>query len=156
MTGRLPSLPVTADERRSLARIRREIDRRGWATAEGCVILDEEHVATDYSVGFTRHHGHPEVIVVGMSFAEGRRLLSRLAHEVATGARFEPCLVQIDGRGYGLLDVDDPQHLWLAHLLYAREGLPVRALQLVPEDAEGLLPWEGGTGAERLLGPWTF
>lgn len=149
-------MPVTADERRSLARIRREIDRRGWAPAEGCVILDEEHVATDYSVGFTRHHGHPEIIVVGMSFAEGRRLLSRLAHEVATGARFEPCLVQIDGRGYGLLDVDDPQHLWLAHLLYAREGLPVRALQLVPEDAEGLLPWEGGTGAERLLGPWTF
>ena len=156
MTGRLPSLPVTADERRSLARIRRDIDRRGWAAAEGCVVLDDEHVATDYSVGFTRHHGHPEVIVVGRSMEEGRRLLSRLAHEIALGTRFEPCLVQIDGAGYGLLEVDDPQHLWLAHLLYGREGLPVRALQLVPEDGRGLLPWEGGGGTDRLLGPWPF
>lgn len=156
MTGRLPSLPVTADERRSLARIGREIDRRGWSVAEGCVILGDDHVATDYSVGFTRHHGHPEVVVVGMPLAEGRRLLSRLAHEVSTGSRFEPCLVQIDGRSYGLLEVDDAQHLWLAHLLYARDGVPVRALQLVPEDAAGLLPWEGGAGSERLLGAWPF
>ena len=58
--------------------------------------------------------------------------------------------------GESLKKVDDPQHLWLAHLLYAREGLPVRALQLVPEDEHGLLPWEGGTGTERLLGPWPF
>ena len=156
MTGRLPSLPVTADERRSLARIRRDIDRRGWSTAEGCVVIGDDHIATDYSVGFTRHHGHPEVIAVGLSFADARRTLSRLAHEVATGTRFEPCLVEIDRQRFGLLSVDEPEHLWLAHLLYAREGLPVRALQLVSEDEHGLLPWEGGGGGERLLGRWEF
>ena len=156
MTGRLPSLPVTADERRALATIRRDIDRRGWTTAEGCVIVGDDHVATDYSVGFTRHHGHPEIVIVGGSYAESRRLIARLAHEVACGARFEPCLLEIDEARYALLAVDDPQHLWLAHLLYARDGLPVSALQLVPRDERGLFPWEGGDDVEFLLGRWEF
>ena len=149
-------LAITAEERRALARVRRDIDRRGWTTAEGCVIVGDDHVATDYTVGLTRHHGHPEVVVVGGSYAESRRLIARLAHEVACAERFEPCLLEIDGARYALLRVDDPQHLWLAHLLYARDGVPVSALQLVAPDEQGLFPWEGGSGGELLLGRWEF
>ena len=169
MTGRLPSLPVTADERRALATIRRDIDRRGWTTGEGCVIIGDDHVATDYSVGFTRHHGHPEIVIVGGSYAESRRLIAQLAHEVACGAVFEPCLLEVDRQSprggasrrpafdrFALLTVDDPQHLWLAHLLYARDGVPVTALQLVAPDEHGLFPWEGGAGSDLLLGAWTY
>ena len=154
MHGRLPSLPMTAQERRALASIRRDIDHRGWTTAEGCVVIDEDHVATDYSVGFTRHHGHPEIVIVGGLYAESRRLIAQLAHEIACGSRFEPCLLDIDGARYAFVEVADPEHLWLAHLLYAREGVPVSALQLVLPDERGRLPWEGGDGGELLLGRW--
>lgn len=149
-------LAITADERRALASVRREIDRRGWTTAEGCVIVGEEHIATDYTVGMTRHHGHPELVIVGNSYAESRRILARLAHEVAIGVRFEPCLLDIDGTRYGLLAVEDPQHLWLAHLMYAHSGVPLTALQVVAPDQEGLLPWESGEGVDLLLGAWEF
>ncbi|MGI9197884.1 MAG: DUF4262 domain-containing protein [Candidatus Nanopelagicales bacterium] len=147
---------IIADERRALARVRREIDRRGWASAEGCVIVDESHVATDYTVGLTRHHGHPEIVIVDGSYVESRRILARLAHEVAMGTRFEPCLLDIDGVRYGLLAVEDPAHLWLAHLMYARDGLPVSALQVVAPSETGLLPWESGEGQDLLLGAWPF
>ena len=120
------------------------------------MIVDDRHIATDYTVGLTRHHGHPEIVIVGGCYADSRRILARLAHEVAIGSRFEPCLLDIDGSRYGLLAVEDPQHLWLAHLMYARDGLPATALQLVEPDEAGLLPWESGEGGDLLLGEWPF
>lgn len=151
------AIRLTSDERRSLARIRRDITDRGWAAAEGCVIVDDAHVATDYTIGLTRQHGHPEIIVVGQSQAEGRRLLGCLAREIGRGTRLDACLLDIEGSRFALVPVDDPSHLWLAHLLYARRGgVPVEALQLVAEGHDGLLPWESGHGIDLLLGDWPF
>lgn len=145
---------LTAAERREVARLRRSIRDRGWALVEGCVDLRGRHVPVRYTAGLTRHHGHPEFIVVGAPLPREHDLLAGLAEQVAGGIRLEPCWVEFGSRTAALVEVERPALLWLAHLVYGREGHPVSALQVVGADRRGRWPWADGEG--DLLGEWPF
>lgn len=146
--------PLTAGERREVARLRRIVRDDGWALARGCVEIDTAHYDARYTVGLTRQHGHPELIVVGAALPREREILDGLATQVAAGFTLEPCWVSFGHRQLALVAVDQPAVLWLAHLVYAAEGHPVSALQVVAPDGRGRWPWAGGDGV--LLGDWPF
>ncbi len=146
--------PLTSSERREVARLRRTIRDEGWALSRGCVAVDGDHVDVRYTAGLTRHHGHPELIVVGGHLPRERDILTGLAAHVSSGARLEPCWVTFGSRRLALVPVDEPEVLWLTHLVYAAYGHPVCALQVVGPDEHGRWPWAGGDGL--LLGDWPF
>ena len=129
----MPTMSVSARERRTLARLRRDIRRRGVALAEGCACRDQEHRRILYTVGLTRHHGHPELVVSGRELRGGTDLLLDAAAAVAAGDRLAPGWDLVTDRGeYRIVEVDDPEHLWLAQLMYAPAlGPPVPALHLI-------------------------
>jgi hypothetical protein len=146
--------PLTGGERREVARLRRTIRDEGWALARGCVEVDGAHFDARYTAGLTRHHGHPELIVVGARLPREQLILHGLAEQVAAGATLEPCWVSFGSRQLALVPVDEPEVLWLAHLVYAAQGHPVSALQVVAPDDRGRWPWSGGDAV--VLGDWPF
>lgn len=105
-------------------------------------------------MGLTRHHGHPEFVVAGPPVPRERDVVDGLAQQVVEGRDLEPCWVTFGDRQFALVEVQSPQILWLAHLVYGVEGHPVQALQIVSPDARGRWPWQGGNGV--LLGNWPF
>lgn len=147
-------------DRRTLASLRQEIRSHGVALAHGCVRVPVgrrrvEHVRTTYTIGLTRQHGHPEIISAHLPDRESESVLLSVAQAVADGMvmaagwRFRVGQPGVDERECGLVVVDQPEHLWLATALY---GPTISALQVVPADEFGLLPWESGIGTELLLG----
>ena len=145
---------LSAGERREAARLRRAIRDRGWALSRGCVDIEGRHHEVRYTAGLTRHHGHPELIVVGPPIASERPLLQGLVDHVTSGETLEPCWITFGSRSLALVAVDQPEVLWLTHLIYGVDGHPVSALQIVTPDDRGRWPWAGGDGA--LLGEWPF
>jgi len=155
-TGRL-----TAGERREAARVRRTIRDHGWALASGCVEVAGRHVDMRYTVGLTRHHGHPEFAVLGTPQPGERAFLDALARQVSEGMVFEPSWVDFGSQRWAMVEVDVPEALWLAHIVYGRQGHPLRALQLVAPDRRGYWPWDyagdsRSSGDDLLLGEWPF
>jgi hypothetical protein len=110
---------------------------------------------THYTVGLTRHEGHPEIIVVGACCTCADQILLGAAQVVRDGARLGPGWgLTIDGWAHVLIDVEAPEHLTDAQDLYrVPGGRPVPALQAIAIDEFGELPWESGIGSELLLGP---
>ena len=150
------STQLTAAERRSVARLRREIRSRGWGLVGGCIEYAGRHVEVRYTAGLTRHHGHPEFVVCGAEKPDERALLAALAEHVAGGGVLEPSWIDFGDRTYALVDVHDSELLWLAHLVYGREAHRLRALQIVAPDRQGRWPWQQGAHAQPLLGDWPF
>ncbi len=121
-----------------------DIDRVGWAIV---AVEDEDgrHVYT-YTVGLTRYHGHPELLVSGDDFHLAHHVLDDLAALVKDGRRFEAGeLLEREelGRACLMVRVTSPSRLRVAQTVYGAEGIgPVPALQVVWEDTEGRWPWE--------------
>lgn len=143
-----------------IVELREEIEQFGVAICAGEIEACEAGMqvrrwSTHYTVGLTRHEGHPEVIAVDMCCDCAERVLSAVSDVVSGGARLGPGWgLQIDGWDYLLIDVDDPTLLPEAQALYRRpEGPVVPALQVIGTDEEGGFPWESGIGADSLLGP---
>lgn len=114
----------------------------GWA-----VVAVEDatgrHVHT-YTVGLTRYHGHPELMVSGGDFHTAHHMLDALADSVRDGRRLAPgeALAQtVLGRECVLVEVADPTRLTLAQSVYGGAA-PVPALQVVWADEHGRWPWE--------------
>ncbi len=99
-----------------------------------------------YTVGLTRYHGHPEVIVSGVDACGGMEYLDGIGARVRAGEQFRWGDTVTLGQGHGvLLPVDQPERLTQAQATYAPpQGPPVPALQLVVSDDAGRMPWEQG------------
>lgn len=130
--------------REVLALFRRCIWSQGWAVAD--VAPTRIHAAYSYTVGLTRHRGHPELLASGLVPREARGLLAGLADEVRAGHRFGAGdVLSPDGvHRLQLVRVADPGSLGHAQTIYASTGHPVPALQVVWSDADGHWPWHRG------------
>lgn len=119
-----------------------DIDETGWAVV--AVEGDRGQHVSSYTVGLTRLHGHPELIVSGGGFEQAHHVLDELAEAVHAGRRLAPGQVLSRGevgRECVLVAVADPSRLVLAQAVYGR-FMPVMALQVVWADQDGRWPWE--------------
>jgi len=125
----------SADE--FLAGVVDDIDRVGWAVV---AVEDERgrHVHS-YTVGLTRHHGHPELILGGGEFETAFHVLDALAAAVQAGRRFragETAAAGRLGRECVLLPVAEPSPLVLAQAIYGRVPALEVCLRSVLVDGE--------------------
>ncbi|HEY0119539.1 MAG TPA: DUF4262 domain-containing protein [Cellulomonas sp.] len=141
-----------------VAEIVGEVESAGWSIV---AVEDDEgrHVDT-YTVGLTRVHGHPELIVSGGGFHTAHHVLDELAAMVSAGRRFEAgeLLGRAElGRECLMVQVVEPSRLVMAQAVYAMPGAPsVPALQVVWADKAGRWPWElcrEHTGGQEVYGP---
>lgn len=135
---------------------REHINQFGWSimAVEG----DQVQAPFAYTVGLTRFHGHPELLVSGLDEFSSGPLLNALGEEVRAGRRHEAGqLVGLDdGRLLQFVRVNNPRRLLHAQDIYASEAGLVPALQVVHSTVEGLWPWQrgwpGGRGRQPLYG----
>ena len=147
-------------ERRSVelvvADYRQAVRVRGWAMAS--VRATPSRAGFSYTVGLTRHHGHPELLASGLTPPEAGGLLTELARRVRAGARFSPgdVLTPAGSHRLQLVGVADPAQLTHAQAIYAGPAGPVPALQVVWSDHDGHWPWQPGwpgrAGDQPLFG----
>lgn len=116
------------------------IREHGWAVVQVTGL-----VGFAYTVGLTRYHGHPELLVSGMTAEHAPGYLEEFGARVTAGQRFAAGSLHAGpGRHRSqFLAVTDPAELVIAQAIYAR-GFPVPALQVVFSDHEGGWPWEEG------------
>ncbi|HSV68192.1 MAG TPA: DUF4262 domain-containing protein [Mycobacteriales bacterium] len=139
------------------AHLRDLIAEHGWAV-QG-VIGDHEHPSVSYTVGLTRYHGHPELVVVGLG--NGGGLLNLLGERVKAGERLRAGqVIQFERATQRVcfVTVENPEPLIYANELYQwADGPPVPALQVVWADPAGWFPWEEeyavSPRTQPLLGP---
>jgi hypothetical protein len=132
------------------------IERHGWAVT--AVTGDGTSVTFAYTIGLTRYHGHPELLVTGMPQATAGKFLNSLAEQVRAGTRYAAgnILTKANGRRWQFVPVDDPSQLVDAQETYQSEAGPVPGLQVIWSDPEGHWPWapgwNGGGGIQPLYG----
>jgi hypothetical protein len=128
------------------------IETAGWALV--AVEADRTSATFAYTVGLTRFHGHPEILVSGMVPPLAAALLNDLARKVSVGNQFVPGQI-VTEPGHDRLQfitVDDPTVLAQAQVIYASaEAGPVPALQVVRTDRRGRWPWENGRQRSQPL-----
>jgi hypothetical protein len=132
------------------------IERYGWSIVgvEG----EPTQAPFAYTIGLTRFHGHPELLITGMDPASGARLLNALGEEVRGGRRhLAGSMVELDdGRLLQFVPVHNPRRLLHAQDMYASEAGLVPALQVVHSTLQRLWPWQrgwpGGRGSQPLYG----
>lgn len=141
--------------RQMRAQIRRQITEQGVAVLAGTIPLAGSDWPIHYTVGLTRHEGHPEIVVVGECCDCCERMLLGAAELVRGGMRLSPGWgLTLEGWLHVLVEVERPEQLVLAQDLYRRPGRPpIPALQAIGTDEYGELPWESGIGSELMLGP---
>jgi hypothetical protein len=131
----------------------RDIETHGWSITY--VEADEEEVAFAYTVGLTRYHGHPELLVSGLDQRRTTEILNSFGAEVRRGSRFaQGDLVQGHGeKRFQFVWVEDRSELVDAQETYASDAGLVPALQIIYSDGNGHWPWEcGGTLSQPLFG----
>jgi len=127
-----------------VADYRRRIRLHGWALAG--VRTTTRRAGFSYTIGMTRHHGHPELVASGLPAAEAEALLTELARQVRAGRCFSPgdVLTPSGAHRLQLVGVADPAQLSHAQAIYASSAGMVPALQVVWSDADGHWPWQPG------------
>lgn len=134
----------------------RDIEEHGWAVV--AVDGDGWDPPLAYTVGLTRFHGHPELMVSGLGADESVAVLDRLGEEVRRGRRFEAgdVLPQTSEMHACLMvRVSSPMRLVMAQQVYgSNDSGPVPALQVAWADCSGTWPWQSPDGlrAQRLYG----
>ncbi|WP_182113838.1 MULTISPECIES: DUF4262 domain-containing protein [unclassified Actinotalea] len=126
------------------ARYLEEIAETGWAV---CTVPgDGLELPYGYTVGLTRYHGHPEVMVSGVDSCGAMEYLDRVGARVRAGERFGfGDEVELGAERGVFLAVDQPERLDIAQAVYGHpETSVVPALQLVVSDDAGRWPWERG------------
>lgn len=127
-----------------LASYRQCIRVRGWALAS--VAATRVRREFSYTIGMTRHHGHPELLASGLPPREAGALLADLVERVRAGERLTAGDVLAPDGEYRLqlVRVADPGQLDHAQAIYATPRTPVPALQVVWSDESGHWPWQPG------------
>jgi len=130
--------------REVLADYRQAVRVQGWAMAS--VRTTTRRAGFSYTIGLTRHHGHPELLASGLTGPEAGGLLTELARQVRAGRRFASgdVLSPAGAHRLQLVGVADPAQLTHAQAIYAGPAGPVPALQVVWSDADGHWPWQPG------------
>ncbi|WP_345214515.1 DUF4262 domain-containing protein [Georgenia halophila] len=127
------------------------IEEHGWMVQT--VEPEPDTVPFAYTVGLTRYHDHPELLVSGLPAEVAGPVLNQMGRQVREGERFTAGDVLVkDGTElfFVLLPVEDPYEMVTAQEIYNDDGArPVPGLQMVWSDAYGRLPWE-----EQWLGGW--
>jgi len=112
-----------------------------------------------YTVGLTRLHDHPEVVLSGQPPEVAAGQLTFIATNARKGQRFGAGMV-FPGAGpksrVQFAQVDDPAQLPHAQQIYGGAAGPVPALQAIWTDDEGHWPWSPGwpvaAAAQPLFG----
>lgn len=168
-------MPSRATRARVLHDIRRRIDKYGWAVqaiGEQCAVpgcsggrSNARGADFGYTVGLSRFHGHPELIVTGVPQMQTVAPLNLMGERIRAGHRFVGGDLVTGlfacGCSMAVVEVDPRQsarHLTYANLLYRNPGAPpVRALQIVWPDEAGRFPWDPvyslPESAQPVLGP---
>jgi uncharacterized protein DUF4262 len=134
----------------------RTIERHGWSVTT--VLGDGTTTAFAYTVGLTRYHGHPELLVSGLRTATAGRFLNGLAEQIRGGKRYAAgqLLTKPSGHRWQFVPVDDPTRLVDAQETYASEAGLVPGLQVIWSDHDGHWPWHPdwthGEGTQPLYG----
>ena len=130
---------------------RRDIELHGWGYVH---VEGGDAGCFTYTVGLTRFHGHPELVVTGLGAYQATTLLGDLAGEIRCGFRLaagdllpEQCC---EVHRLQLVGVDDPRRLVQAQEIYASSAGLVPALQVVYTDDRGHWPWDRGWAGD----PW--
>ena len=132
------------------------IERHGWSVTT--VTGDGTTAAFAYTIGLTRYHGHPELLVSGLPPTVAGQFLNGFGEQVRTGARYAGgnILTKANGHRWQFVPVDDPSLLVNAQETYQSEAGPVPGLQVVWSDHEGHWPWHPqwieGDGTQPLFG----
>jgi hypothetical protein len=129
-----------------IAAIRRTLAAEGWQ-----VVLagaDAGRPAYAFTIGLSRAHDHPELVVVGLDDAEpegpAHELLEAAAEMVAEGHRFEAGAVDtelLENHSVAVRAVSSRAAEEYLGLLHEVLGEQIAAVQLVWPDRRGLLPW---------------
>jgi hypothetical protein len=133
-----------------------KIKTYGWVITY--VGADEQAASFAYTIGLTRFHGHPELMVSGLDQEAAQSLLNRLGGEVGSGAWFTPGQVirQTGKHRCQFVALADPSRLVEAQEMYASEAGLVPGLQVVYTDHYGRWPWDprwpDGQLAQPLFG----
>ncbi|GAB3264899.1 DUF4262 domain-containing protein [Kineosporia babensis] len=137
-----------------LAKSRHDIEVHGWGFVH---VEGGESAAFTYTVGLTRFHGHPELLVSGLEAEPAAGLLDDLAEDVQGGLRLaegdrlgEECC---PAHQLQLVEVEDPRRLAQAQQIYASSAGLVPALQVVYTDDRGRWPWEPAWAAGHWCQP---
>lgn len=151
---RAPTPDLTPGERRILA----DIEEHGVHMVH--VAEREDSPGWSYTIGLWHHFEQPEVIVFGLDDEVAQALLDLVTDEVAAGpdaaCRF---LAGSEHRdllaGYPVRVLEVPPVLhgsYLGQALWAYDGEPFAAVQLVWPDKQGRWPWSDGVreGFRRL------
>jgi hypothetical protein len=131
------------------ARIRRE----GWAAVH--VAGAAGAAGYSYTIGLTRLHGRPEVLLSGQPPEVAAGQLGFIVSNARAGQWFKAGMV-FPGAGDGRVQfaqVDDPDQLPHAQQIYAWSGGKVPALQAIWTDPEGHWPWSPGWPAAPTAQP---
>lgn len=121
----------------------RDIDNHGWSVC--AVGPGGGHPSFAYTLGLTRYHGHPELVVSGFAATEAMTFLNDAGEQVRRGRRFTAGEVLETPTPYRVhtVAVADPRRLVMAQEIYRADGGPlVRGLQLVWTNPDGRWPWD--------------
>jgi uncharacterized protein DUF4262 len=135
---------------------RRHIEQFGWSIV--AVGRSRTQPAYGYTIGLTRFHGHPELLVTGLNESSTGSMLNQLGAEVRAGQRFRAGDLQErdGGRWFQFISVHNPRRLIHAQEMYAAKGDLVPALQVVYSTPQGRWPWQrgcpGGRRGQPLFG----
>ena len=133
-----------------------KIERFGWTLC--AVEGGGGSLSFTYTIGLTRFHGHPELMVSGLDQFDAASVLNDLGERVRAGERFEPGqVVPYEGTAHRslLVGVSSPEKLVYAQEIYASPGSrPVPALQVIWSDRAGAWPWQvdARPGRQELFG----
>lgn len=132
------------------------IERLGWMVQY--VEPSRSSLAFAYTVGLTRFHDHPELLISGATAEDSCWFLNGLGHHVREGHRFAAgdVIATMSPHRYRLIRVNDPTRLATAQMIYGQVGRPITGLQLVWSNHEGQWPWdpawEDGRRRQKLFG----
>ncbi|HST81600.1 MAG TPA: DUF4262 domain-containing protein [Kineosporiaceae bacterium] len=141
----------TREEMQALQRD--HIERFGWSI----IVVEGNRVQAPfaYTIGLTRFHGHPELLVTGLDAGSTGAMLNPLSIQVKSGHRF--CAGDVakrdDGRLVQFVRVNNPRRLLHAQDMYASQAGLVPALQVVYSTPEGRWPWQRGWPGGRRTQP---
>jgi hypothetical protein len=125
-------------------KVHRDIAKYGWHA----VSVFDEGDAPDfqYSIGFQRTFGHPEVLILGLEVDVMHGMLDRIAYGLSAGKRYDMGVAAPDILvGYSCLFRPIPksrfrEYLGWALWYYGEESLG--ALQCIWPDLSGRFPWD--------------
>lgn len=134
-----------------------QIAEHGWTTVS--VEGGRDRPPMTYTVGLTRFHDHPELVVSGLVPEDASPRLGELAAHVRDGHRYAAgdVITSFGPHRFRLLRVNDPRRLVFAQEIYGMGGARVvPGLQVVWSDHAGRWPWdptwEHGGAQQQLFG----